>query len=103
MPKRRQALTGARDSGEQLVSEQNYPHLALFVHWLMEAAWGGGDGALIKNKIKFSSYIRKFRVEQLNAKSYIYDFASSYMGKYLRISSYIRKPFLIYDFATVPL
>jgi hypothetical protein len=27
---------------------------------------------------------------------------SSYMAKYLRISSYIRKPFLIYDFATVP-
>jgi hypothetical protein len=26
--------------------------------------------------------------------------AKSYMGKYLRISSYIRKPFLIYDFAT---
>jgi hypothetical protein len=24
------------------------------------------------------------------------------MGKYLRISSYIRKPFLIYDFATAP-
>jgi hypothetical protein len=27
---------------------------------------------------------------------------SSYMTKYLRISSYIRKPFLIYDFATAP-
>jgi hypothetical protein len=26
-----------------------------------------------------------------------------YMGKYLRISSYIRKPFPIYDFATAPL
>ncbi len=26
-----------------------------------------------------------------------------YIGKYLRISSYIRKPFLIYDFATIPL
>ncbi len=25
------------------------------------------------------------------------------MGKYLSISSYIRKPFLIYDFATAPL
>jgi hypothetical protein len=25
------------------------------------------------------------------------------MGKYLRISSYIKKPFLIYDLATVPL
>jgi hypothetical protein len=26
-----------------------------------------------------------------------------YMGNYLRIFSYIRKPFLIYDFATAPL
>jgi hypothetical protein len=26
-----------------------------------------------------------------------------YMGKYLHTSSYIRKPFLIYDFATAPL
>jgi hypothetical protein len=33
------------------------------------------------------------------AKSYMTN-ASSYMGKYLRISSYIRKPFHIYDFAT---
>ncbi len=29
--------------------------------------------------------------------------ASSYMEKYFRISSCIRKPFLIYDFATAPL
>jgi hypothetical protein len=28
--------------------------------------------------------------------------ASSYMANYLRISSYVRKPFLIYDFATAP-
>jgi hypothetical protein len=42
-------------------------------------------------------------VEQLQ--SHIWLTASSYMGKYLRISSYIyiRKPFLIYDFATAPL
>ncbi len=53
-----------------------------------------------KKKIKFSSYIRKFRVEQLQ--SHIWLAASSYMGKYLRISSYIRKPFLINDFATAP-
>ncbi len=45
-------------------------------------------------KIWFSSNIRKFR---------IWLTASSYMGKYLRISSYIRKLFLIYDFATAPL
>jgi hypothetical protein len=29
--------------------------------------------------------------------------ASPYMGKYFRISSYIRKSYLIYDFATAPL
>jgi hypothetical protein len=28
--------------------------------------------------------------------------AKSYMTKYLRISSYIRNPFLIYDFTTAP-
>ncbi len=38
------------------------------------------------------------------AKSYIWLTASSsYMVKNLRISSYIRKPFLIYDFATDPI
>ncbi len=37
------------------------------------------------------------------AKSYILLMASLYMGKYFRISSYIGKPFLIYDFATAPL
>ncbi len=58
---------------------------------------------LIKKNIKYSLYIRKFRVEQLQ--SHIWLTASSYMGKYLRISSYIRKSFLIYDFAiaTAPL
>ncbi len=40
-------------------------------------------------------------MEQLQ--SQIWLTTSSYMGKYLRISSYIRKPFLIYDFATAPL
>jgi hypothetical protein len=43
---------------------------------------------LIKQKIKFSSYIRKLRVEQLQS-HILYDC--------------IRKPFLIYDFATAPL
>ena len=49
---------------------------------------------LIKTKIKFSSYKRKLRMEQLQ--SHIWLTASSYKRKYLRISSYIRKPFLIY-------
>ncbi len=49
--------------------------------------------ALIKNKIKFSSYLRKFR--GIGCKVYIWLTASSYMVKYLCISSYIRTPFLI--------
>ncbi len=36
------------------------------------------------------------------AKSSMTITAPSYMVKYLRISSYIRKPFLTYDFATDP-
>jgi hypothetical protein len=49
---------------------------------------------LIKKKIKFSSYneIKRDRVQ-----SHIWLTASSYMGKNLRISSYMRKVFLIYD------
>ncbi len=35
--------------------------------------------------------------------SHIWQTASSYMTKYLCISSYIRKPFLIYDFAPDPI
>ncbi len=56
---------------------------------------------LIKNKIKFSSYMRKFRKERLQSHKGL--MASSYMDKYLRISSNIRNPFLIYDFATAPM
>jgi hypothetical protein len=38
------------------------------------------------------------------AKSYMtYGLLIYCMGKYLRIISYMRKPFLIYDFATAPL
>ncbi len=40
-------------------------------------------------------------MEQLQ--SHIWLTAFSYMGKYLRLSSYIRKPFPIYDFAPAPL
>ena len=36
------------------------------------------------------------------AKSYMTN-GYSYMTKYLRISSYIRKPFFIYDFETAPI
>ncbi len=46
-------------------------------------------------------YVRKFIMEQLQ--SHIWIRPPHAMGKYLRISSYIRKPFFIYDFATAPL
>jgi hypothetical protein len=57
----------------------------------------GEKTTLIKEKIKFSSYIRKFRMEQLQSHM------TNGLLLYGDISSYIRKPFLIYDFATFPL
>ncbi len=54
-----------------------------------------------KKEKRISSYIRQSRREQLQ--SHICLTASSFMTKYLRISLYIRKPFLIYDFATTPI
>ncbi len=57
---------------------------------------------LIKKKMKFSSYIRKFR--GIGCKV-IYAWLTNphIWWKYLCISSYIRKPFLIYDFAPDPI
>jgi hypothetical protein len=49
---------------------------------------------LIKKKIKFSSYVRKFTVEQLQ--SHIC------MRKCGNISPYMGRPLVIYDFATAP-
>jgi hypothetical protein len=48
----------------------------------------------IKTKIKFSSYIRKFRRERLQNHMWLKGFSN--MTKYLPISSHIMKPFLIY-------
>ncbi len=64
--------------------------------------WISGCPTLIEKKIKFSLYIRKFRMEQLQ--SHIWLTASSYMGKYIfaYFLLYFRKPFLIYDFTTAP-
>ncbi len=51
---------------------------------------------------KISSYIMKFRRDQLQ--SHIWLTAPSYfLVKYLHISSYIRNPFLIYDFVRDPI
>ncbi len=54
----------------------------------------------IKGKKIFLIYkeIQRDRVQ-----SHLWLTASSYMVKYLSISSYIRKPFLIYDFAPDPI
>jgi hypothetical protein len=42
-------------------------------------------------------------MEQLQSHVWLTASSPHYMGKYLRISWNIRKPFLIYDFATAPL
>jgi hypothetical protein len=54
-----------------------------------------------ENKIFLRYSIRKSRRERLQ--SHIWLTASSYMSIFLHISSYIRKRFLIYDFATDPI
>ncbi len=54
-----------------------------------------------KKEKKIFSHLRKSRRERLQ--SHIWLTASSYMTKYLHIFSYIRKFFLIYDFATAPI
>ncbi len=45
-------------------------------------------------------YISKFREEQLQ--SHIWGRASQYMRKWGNISPYVRRPLVIYDFATAP-
>ncbi len=55
---------------------------------------------LIKRKSNFP-HIRKFRKQQLQ--SHILLTATSLTVKHRRFFSYIRKPFLIYDFATAPI
>ncbi len=77
---------------------KNFPIKGNF-HWaLTNVPWYTDKK---ENQIFLIQFIRKFRVEQLQ--SHIWLTASSYMGKYLRISPYMRRPFLIYDFATGPL
>ncbi len=68
------------------------PCYSTFVY-LIKVKWT--HYTLIKKKIKFSSYIMKFKMEQL--KSHIWLTTSAYIVKSLRISSYMRRPFLIYD------
>ncbi len=56
---------------------------------------------LLNKKIKFSSFIRIFRWDRVQ--SYVLLTASLYIVNYLRIPAYIRKLFLIYDFAPDPI
>jgi hypothetical protein len=55
---------------------------------------------LIKKKMEFASYIGKFGVVQLQ--SHMLESASLNMGKCANISPYMRRPLVIYDFATAP-
>jgi hypothetical protein len=56
--------------------------------------------ALIKRKENFPYTQGNSESRAVFAKSYM---TNGLMGKYLRISSHIRKPFVIYDFATARL
>ncbi len=59
---------------------------------------GGVNNATDKKENKIFLIYKEVQKERLQ--SLIWLTASSYMVKYLHISSYIRKAFLIYDFAT---
>ncbi len=71
--------------------------LTLKINKLERLAYVAITTLIKKNQIFL---ITQFRMEQLQ--SHIWRTASLNMVKYLRISSYIRKPFLIYDLATAP-
>ncbi len=79
----------------------NGHYLIPIIWWSQRGSDGCDTACTDKKKTKFSSYLSKSRKERLQ--SHIQLTASSYMTKYLRIPSYIRKPFLIYDFATAPI
>ncbi len=68
--------------------------------WQYIKTIASSESTLLKKKRKFSLYLRIFIRDRVQ--SHIWPTASSYMVKYLRISSYIRKPFLIYDFVPDP-
>jgi hypothetical protein len=76
-------------------------HTRLYlIHKLGYISW---CSTLIKKKIKFSLYIRKFSDGEVG-KSNMTNGLLKYMVKYLLIFLlYYRKPVLIYDFATAPL
>jgi hypothetical protein len=65
---------------------------------------GGGEGVLHTDKKENQIFLIYKEIQNgAVAKSYMTKGLLIYcIVKYLRISSYIRKPFLIYDFATAP-
>jgi hypothetical protein len=66
--------------------------VVFFVHWM------GMNTDKKENQI----FLIYKEIQSGAVKIHIWLTASSYMGKYFRISSYIRKHFLIYDFTTAP-
>jgi hypothetical protein len=76
------------------------PSLPVLLTTLLPSFLSGILAYTDKNKIKLSSYIKKFRVEQLQ--SYIWGRASYYMRKCANISPYMRRSLVIYNFATAP-
>ncbi len=66
--------------------------------------WSGGGYNPYTDKKYIKIFLIYKEIQMDPEQSYIWLTASSYMVKYLRISSYcIRKPFLIYDFAPDPI
>ncbi len=70
--------------------------------WLRLFERPGKDWIAYNDKKENKIFLRHKESRRERLQSHIWLTASSYMTKYLRISSYIRKPFLIYDLATAP-
>jgi hypothetical protein len=82
---------------------QAYIIVSWHAWWVCWHAWCGSIVVIIcivncMSCMPLRKTIMKFGREQLQSHKWLT--ASSYMSKYLQISSYIRKPFVIYDFAT---
>jgi hypothetical protein len=58
------------------------------------------EATLIKKENQIYLNYKEIQNGRLQSHTCIWLMASSYMAEYLHTSSYIRKPFLIYDFAT---
>jgi hypothetical protein len=84
-----------------LPSKNYSPHtVPLLITAVLPLTLNPGRCHTDKKKIKFFSYVRKFRVEQ--SQSHMWGRVSLYMRKCANISPYMRRPLVIYDFATAP-